>query len=126
MVGFFSRLKEGLGRSTQKLTGGITAVFTKRQLDDAALDELEELLIAADLGPDAAARIIASFRASRFGREVTDAEVKAALAEEVAAALATLGYPTLDAWAGVENYEERLVDGGIDPVVLGKLREAVG
>ena len=92
-LGFFSRLKEGLTRSTQKLTGGITAVFTKRQLDDAALDELEELLIAADLGPDAAARIIASFRASRFGREVTDAEVKAALAEEVAAILAPVAQP---------------------------------
>jgi len=92
-LGFFSRLKEGLTRSTQKLTGGITAVFTKRQLDDAALDELEELLIAADLGPDAAARIIASFRASRFGREVTDAEVKAALAEEIAAILAPVAQP---------------------------------
>jgi len=92
-LGLFSRLKEGLTRSTQKLTGGITAVFTKRQLDDAALDELEELLIAADLGPDAAARIIASFRASRFGREVTDAEVKAALAEEIAAILAPVAQP---------------------------------
>ena len=92
-LGFFSRLKEGLTRSTQKLTGGITAVFTKRQLDDAALNELEELLIAADLGPDAAARIIASFRASRFGREVTDAEVKTALAEEIAAILAPVAQP---------------------------------
>ena len=38
---FFSRLKQGLSRSTQKLTEGITNVFTKRKLDDAALDELE-------------------------------------------------------------------------------------
>ncbi len=52
--GFFSRLKEGLSRSTQKLSGGITAVFTKRRLDDEALEELEELLISADLGTDAA------------------------------------------------------------------------
>ena len=61
-LGFFNRLKEGLTRSTQKLTGGISAVFVKRKLDDAALEELEELLIGADLGVDAARRIIEGFR----------------------------------------------------------------
>ena len=63
--GFFSRLKEGLARSTQKLTEGIATVFQKRRLDDAALEELEELLIAADLGTEAATRVIAAFRRSR-------------------------------------------------------------
>jgi uncharacterized Ntn-hydrolase superfamily protein len=42
----------------------------------------------------------------------------------VQARLARLGYASLDDWAGVENYEERMVAGGIDPVVLEKLREA--
>jgi uncharacterized Ntn-hydrolase superfamily protein len=46
------------------------------------------------------------------------------LAAEVAARLAQLGHPTLEDWAGVENYEERMVDGAIDPLVLEKLREA--
>lgn len=46
------------------------------------------------------------------------------LEREVADRLARLGYADLEAWAGVENYEERLVQGAIDPVVLGKLREA--
>jgi len=91
--GFFSRLKEGLSRSTQKLTEGITTVFQKRRLDDAALEELEELLIAADLGTAAAARVIAAFRRSRFGKEVTDAEVKQSLAEEIAAILAPVANP---------------------------------
>jgi fused signal recognition particle receptor len=91
--GFFSRLKEGLSRSTQKLTEGITTVFQKRRLDDAALEELEELLIAADLGTAAAARVIAAFRRSRFGKEVTDAEVKQSLAEEIAAILAPVAKP---------------------------------
>ena len=71
-LGFFSRLKEGLSRSTQKLTGGITAALHQAQLDDAALEELEELLIAADLGPAAAQHIIDEFRRSRFGQDVTD------------------------------------------------------
>jgi fused signal recognition particle receptor len=91
--GFVSRLKEGLSRSTQKLTESIATVFQKRQLDDTALEELEELLIAADLGTEAAARVIAAFRRSRFGKEVTDAEVKQALAEEIAAILAPVARP---------------------------------
>jgi len=93
MAGFFARLKEGLSRSTQKLTGGLTAIVAKRKLDDAALEELEELLITADLGPAVARRIIANFRRTRFGREVTDAEIRTALAEEIAAILAPVAVP---------------------------------
>ena len=72
---FFSRLKQGLARSTEKLATGITAVFTKRKLDDAALDDLENILISADLGTAVAAKVIAAFRRTRFGKEVTDDEV---------------------------------------------------
>ena len=92
-LGFLSRLKEGLSRSTQKLTGGITAVLTKRKLDDAGLEELEDMLIGADLGPEVAARIIASFRSTRFGREITEHEIKTSLAEEIAAILAPVAHP---------------------------------
>ena len=91
--GFFSRLKEGLSRSTQKLSGGITAVFKKRRLDEEALEELEELLISADLGTEAARKVIAAFRRTRFGKEVTDEEIKQALAEEIAAILAPVAQP---------------------------------
>ncbi len=94
-LGFFSRLKEGLARSTAKLTGGLAAVVTRRRLDDAALEELEELLIAADLGTEVARKIIANFRGSRFGREVSDAEVRTALAEEIASVLAPVARPLL-------------------------------
>lgn len=93
MAGFFSRLKEGLGRSTQKLTGGIAAVLTKKKLDDAALAELEDVLIGADLGPEAAAQIIDSFRGARFGANVTEAEVRDALAAEIATILAPVAVP---------------------------------
>ncbi len=92
-LGFFSRLQDGLTRSTQKITEGITAVFKKRTLDDAALEELEDLLITADLGTEVASRIIANFRRTRFGREVTDDEIKTALAEEIAAVLAPVAQP---------------------------------
>jgi fused signal recognition particle receptor len=92
-LGFISRLKEGLSRSTAKLTGSIGAVFTKRKLDDEALEDLQDLLIAADLGTAVAARVIAAFRRTRFGKEVTEAEVKEALAEEIAPILAPVAKP---------------------------------
>jgi fused signal recognition particle receptor len=96
-LGFFSRLKEGLTRSTQKLTEGITSTFRKRRLDDAALEELEEVLIAADLGTDVARRVIANFRSTRFGKEVTDEEIKQSLGEEISAILTPVAQPlTLD------------------------------
>jgi fused signal recognition particle receptor len=92
-LGFFNRLKEGLSRSTAKLTEGLGAAFTRRRLDDAALEELEERLIAADLGAAVARRIIRAFRGSRFGREVTEDEVRSALAEEIAAILRPVARP---------------------------------
>jgi fused signal recognition particle receptor len=94
---FFSRLKQGLSRSTQKITGGIGATFTRRRLDDAALEELEDLLISADLGTAVAARVIAAFRRTRFGREVTDEEIKQTLAAEIAEILRPVAVPlTID------------------------------
>jgi len=92
-LGFFNRLKEGLSRSTQKLGGNLTAAFTHRRLDEAALEELEELLIAADLGPAVAGRVIDEFRRSRFGREVTDEEVRVALSAEIARVLEPVAIP---------------------------------
>ncbi|GGG35847.1 hypothetical protein GCM10010964_24680 [Caldovatus sediminis] len=91
--GWLSRLKAGLARSTARLTEGITTLFRKRRLDDEALEELEETLIAADLGVAAARRIVEGFRRTRFGKEVTEEEVKAALAEEIAAILAPVARP---------------------------------
>ena len=92
-IGFFSRLKEGLSRSTQKLGEGLTSVFKKRRLDDEALEELEELLIAADLGVDAYKRVIAGFRRTRFGKEVAEDEIRQALADEIAPILEPVARP---------------------------------
>jgi fused signal recognition particle receptor len=91
--GWFSRLKSGLSRSTARLTDALTTVFRKRRLDDAALEELEDTLIAADLGVAAARRIVEGFRRTRFGKEVAEDEVKAALAEAIAEILAPVARP---------------------------------
>jgi fused signal recognition particle receptor len=92
-LGFFGRLKDGLQRSTQKLSTNLSGVVTRRRLDEAALEALEEALIASDLGTEVAARVIESFRRSRFGREVSEAEIREALAAEIAAILAPVAKP---------------------------------
>jgi len=93
-LGFLSRLKQGLAKTATKLTESIATVFVqKRKLDDAALEELEDTLIAADLGHATAARLVASLRRTRFGRDVTDQEVREALAEEITPILAQVAFP---------------------------------
>jgi fused signal recognition particle receptor len=95
LSGFFSRLQEGLTRSTQKLSTGIATVFVKRKLDEAALEELEELLLAADLGPRATRHVLGEFRSTRFGKDVTDDEIKTALAEEITKILEPVAVPLI-------------------------------
>ncbi len=92
-LGFLSRLRQGLARSSAKITESLGTVFVKRKLDDAALADLEDVLVAADLGTEVAARIIAEFRRTRFGREVTDQEVREALAAEIAEILRPVAKP---------------------------------
>ncbi len=82
--GWLKRLTAGLTRSSAKLTGGIAAILTKRKLDDETLEALEEVLIAADLGLATAAKLIQNLRRTRFDTEISDAEIRAALAEDVA------------------------------------------
>jgi fused signal recognition particle receptor len=86
--GWFSRLTQGLTRSSKQMTEQVVSVFTKVKLDQDALDQLEDLLIEADLGPQAAARVAEAFGRSRFGREASEAEIRESLAEAIAGELA--------------------------------------
>lgn len=91
--GWFSRLKDGLKRSSNALSTGITEIFTKRKLDDDVLEELEELLISSDLGVTTAARIAANIAKSRYDKEISPEEISEALAEEIAAILEPVAQP---------------------------------
>jgi fused signal recognition particle receptor len=90
---WLSRLRSGLSRSSGKLGEGIAGVFTKHKLDEETLARLEETLIAADLGPQTAAKLAADFGESRFGKDVSEDEVKTALAEQIAAILRPYAVP---------------------------------
>ena len=91
--GWFSRLRDGLKRSSSALSNGITDIFTKRKLDDDVIEELEELLISADLGVSTAARIAANIAKNRYDKEIAPEEIRAALAEEVTAILDPVAEP---------------------------------
>jgi fused signal recognition particle receptor len=82
--GWWQRLTMGLQKSTNKLGDGISAIFAKKKLDEETLSQLEELLITTDLGPSTAMRLVENLRKSRFGKEVTDQEVRFALAGDIA------------------------------------------
>jgi fused signal recognition particle receptor len=91
--GWLARLRAGLSRSSSKLGDGISGIFTKRKLDDAALEELEELLISADLGVATAAKLSANLARERFDKDVSPEEVRGALAADVAEILAPVARP---------------------------------
>ena len=92
-VSWLQRLKNGLKRSSDKLVGGIADLFTKRKLDDDALQDLEDLLITADLGVATSAKLVAALAGSRFEKEVDAEEVQTALADEVAKVLEPVAKP---------------------------------
>ena len=92
--GWFSRLKAGLSRTSSSLTERIAeVVVARRKLDAATLEELEEALILADLGVDTAAALVKEVGKDRFGREVTDGEIREALAAAVAKVLEPVAEP---------------------------------
>lgn len=93
--GLFARLAQGLSKSSARLSDGVAAIFAKRRLDAETLEELEELLIAADLGVAAAERIADILAQEKFDKEISEEEVRAALAEEVAQTLKPLEKPLL-------------------------------
>lgn len=93
--GWFARLASGLKRSSDNLTNSITSVFTKRKLDAAMLDELEDVLIQADLGIDTAMAITETLRRDRFDKDVSGEDVRAVLATEVEKVLGPVAQPLL-------------------------------
>ena len=83
----FQRMKEGLSRSSRTISDGITGIFTKKKLDRATLDDLEDLLITADLGLEAAADIVAAVGKGRHDKEVSADEIRTIVADEIAEVL---------------------------------------
>lgn len=92
-LSWFQRLKQGLSRSSSALTEGITSIFTKRKLDDDALQDLEDVLLQADLGVETAMAITERLAKDRYDKEISDEEVRSVLAGEVKTVLEPVALP---------------------------------
>ncbi|NLS16918.1 signal recognition particle-docking protein FtsY [Rhizobium sp. P40RR-XXII] len=92
-LSWFQRLRAGLARTSSQLTGQITALFTKRKLDDQTLQDLEDLLIQADLGVETAMRVTDTLASERYGKDVTGEDVTRIMAQEIAKVLTPVAKP---------------------------------
>ncbi len=92
-LSWFQRLSQGLARSSRELTGNIAGVFTKKKLDEDTLQDLEDVLIRADLGMETALRVTDALSASRYGRDVSDADVRTIMAAEIEKVLTPVAKP---------------------------------
>jgi fused signal recognition particle receptor len=120
--GWLQRLTTGLSRSSRQMSETVVASFVKQPLDQAKLDELEEMLIEADLGPHSAARITARFAEARFGKSADETEIKEALAQAIGDELA-VRRGTFDPLSGPKPYVVMFigVNGSGKTTTLGKI-----
>src|SRR5215510_3191414 len=92
---WWQRLSGGLKRTSASIGGAVTDLVAKRRLDQAMLDEIEDVLIRADLGVESAARIAAAVGEGRYDKSITADEVKAVVATEVEKVLTPVAKPLL-------------------------------
>ena len=92
-LSWIERLRQGLSRTSAQLTSQITSLFTKRKLDDDTLQDLEDLLIQADLGVETALRITDALAAERYGKDVTGEDVSKIMASEITKVLGPVARP---------------------------------
>ncbi|UNZ50066.1 MULTISPECIES: signal recognition particle-docking protein FtsY [Agrobacterium] len=90
---WFQRLRAGLSRTSSQLTTQISALFTKRKLDEDTLDELEDLLIQSDLGVETAMRITGALSSERYGKDVSGEDVARIMAGEITKVLKPVAKP---------------------------------
>jgi fused signal recognition particle receptor len=102
---WWSRLRQGLARSSSALGQGLADIFTKKKLSADMLEDLEDVLVRADLGVAAATRIAGLVGKGRYEKQIAPEEVRAILAEEIERILTPVARPLE-------------IDGGKKPFVI--------
>jgi fused signal recognition particle receptor len=92
-LAWWARLRAGLGATASQIGSGISRIFLSRKLDSQTLQELEDVLIQADLGLDLASRMLETLRRERFDQAIDPEEIKAMLASEIERVLAKVAQP---------------------------------
>jgi fused signal recognition particle receptor len=119
--GFMGRITAGLKKSTTRMSDQVGAAFTKRQLDEAAIEELEDILVMSDLGYGVATQVTDRLREDKFDKQVTDLEVKIALADVISDILTPLEKPILFGLAKPQILLFVGVNGSGKTTTLGKI-----
>jgi len=119
--GFMSRISAGLRKSTSRMTGQVDAAFTKRKLDEEAIEELEDILVMSDLGYGVASKVTDRLREDKFDKQVTDLEVKIALADVISDILTPLERPIVFGMAKPQIMLFVGVNGSGKTTTLGKI-----
>lgn len=83
MSSFFQKLGLGLKKTSENLSKGIVDIFTKENLSDDYITELEELLYLSDVGVKASTEIINKFKLKKFDKNSNLNKIKEALAEDI-------------------------------------------
>jgi len=118
---FLDRISKGLRKSTTRMTDQVSAVFTQRKLDDAAIEELEDILIASDLGIGPASKVTALLAEDKFDKQITDMEIKIALADVISDILTPLEKPIILGLAKPQILLFVGVNGSGKTTTLGKI-----
>jgi len=90
---WWRRLSSGLKRTSSSLSTAVADLVTKRKLDRAMLDDIEDVLLRADLGTEVAARIAAAVGAGRYDKAISADDVKNVVATEVEKVLSPVATP---------------------------------
>lgn len=124
--GFLDRISKGLRRSTSRMSDQMAASFTQRTLDRDALEDLEDILIMADLGSDVAETVSRRLAEDKFDKQVTDLEIKVALAETISDILTPLETPFVLGLARPQVILFVGVNGSGKTTTLGKIAKRFG
>ncbi|WP_341754617.1 signal recognition particle-docking protein FtsY [Candidatus Tisiphia endosymbiont of Dioctria rufipes] len=121
MTSIFTKLKQVLINSSDKISSGIDQIFYKKKLDDQTLNELEELLISSDITPSVAIELVSKLRSIKFDKEVSSLVIKEKLAD-------IIGQLLIKTSKSFELYDKKLnvilvcgVNGSGKTTTIGKL-----
>ncbi|MFP3017801.1 MAG: signal recognition particle-docking protein FtsY [Candidatus Tisiphia sp.] len=121
MTSIFTKLKQALINSSDKISSGIDQIFYKQKLDEQTLNELEELLISSDITPSVAIELVSKLRSIKFDKEVSSLVIKEQLANIIGQLLIKTSKP-------FELYDKKLnvilvcgVNGSGKTTTIGKL-----